>query len=78
MIASSNYFLPAGTAPPATTVEKQLAELDLLCELLEPEEVRELKEKVEKAGSGAPAKEALKRGVVTLGAKAEGKFEEFA
>ncbi|WWD20472.1 hypothetical protein CI109_104948 [Kwoniella shandongensis] len=80
VIASSNYFLPAGTAPSASTIEKQLAELDLLVDILEPEDVKDLKEKVEKAGSGEPAKAAIKEKVASVQSKpeAEGKFSEFA
>jgi DnaJ family protein C protein 2 len=78
IIASSNYFLPASTPAPASTIEKQLAELDLLVELLEPEQVKDLKDEVEKAGAGDGAKAALKSKVGTLGEKGEGKFTEFA
>jgi hypothetical protein len=78
IIASSNYFLPASTPAPASTIEKQLAELDLLVELLEPEQVKDLKDEVEKAGAGDGAKAALKGKVGTLGEKGEGKFTEFA
>jgi DnaJ family protein C protein 2 len=78
VIAASNYFQPEGKAPAASTVEKQLAELDTLVELLEPEEVKDLKEKVEAGGSGEPAKQALKDKVAALGDKASGKFVEFA
>lgn len=78
VIASSNYFQPEGTAPSAQVVEKQLGELDTLCELLEPEEVRDLKDKVEKAGQGEPARAALRDAVKALGDKADGKFAEFA
>ena len=78
VIASSNYFQPAGTAAPASTVEKQLAELDSLCELLEPEDVKDLKEKVEKAGAGDGAKAVLVEKVQSLGDKGAGKFSEFA
>ncbi|EIW71338.1 hypothetical protein TREMEDRAFT_60268 [Tremella mesenterica DSM 1558] len=77
VITSSNYFLPDGTAPPASTVEKQLGELDMLCELLEPEEVKGLKEEVEKAGKDG-AKDVLVNSVKALGDKGEGKFTEFA
>jgi len=49
-----------------------------LVELLEPEEVKVLKEAVEKAGNGAPAKEALVAKAKGLGEKGEGKFTEFA
>ena len=78
VIATSNYFQPEGTAPSAAVIEKQLAELDSLVELLEPEEVKDLKEKVDAAGNGAPAKAALADKVKHLGAKGEGKFVEFA
>ena len=78
VIASSNYFCPEGTAPPPATVEKQLAELDNLVELLEPEQVKELKEKVDSAGQGEGAKSALVESVKGLGEKGEGKFSEFA
>ena len=78
VIASSNYFQPEGTAPSAAVIEKQLAELDSLVELLEPEQVKDLKENVDKAGNGAGAKEALIAKVKELGDKAEGKFTEFA
>ncbi|WVQ84817.1 hypothetical protein IAT38_006974 [Cryptococcus sp. DSM 104549] len=77
-IGASNYFLPAGTAAPASTIEKQLAELDTLVELLEPEEVKDLKEKVDKAGNGEPAKAVLKEKAASLGEKGAGKFTEFA
>ncbi|CAD6587396.1 MAG: hypothetical protein TREMPRED_004748, partial [Tremellales sp. Tagirdzhanova-0007] len=66
VITSSNYFLPTGTVPPPATIEKQLAELDTLCDLLEPEDVKDLKEKVEIAGSGGLAKQALKEKIVGL------------
>ena len=55
-----------------------MAELDTLVELLEPEDVKDLKERVEKAGNGEPAKEALKEKVNSLGNKGDGKFSEFA
>ncbi|BEJ11699.1 hypothetical protein CspHIS471_0201590 [Cutaneotrichosporon sp. HIS471] len=76
VIAASNYF-QAGTASPAV-VEKQLGELDAYCEIAEPEAVKDLKEKIEKAGAGAAAKEVLKAQVAALGDKAAGKFSEFA
>ncbi|ODN79346.1 hypothetical protein L202_03350 [Cryptococcus amylolentus CBS 6039] len=78
VITDSNYFQAAGSAPSAAVIEKQLAELDSLVELLEPEQVKDLKEKIDKAGKGEPAKAALKEKVVELGAKGEGKFAEFA
>ena len=78
MITSSNYFLPAGTAPPPSTVEKQLAELDSLVELLEPEQVKDLKEQVEAAGQGEPAKVVLVNAAQGLGGKGADKFEQFA
>ena len=78
MIASSNYFQPAGTAPSASVIEKQLAELDLLVESLEPEEVKDLKESIDKSGEGEPAKAELVKKVKGLGEKGEGKFTEFA
>jgi DnaJ family protein C protein 2 len=49
-----------------------------LCDLLEPEDVKDLKEKVDKAGSGEPVKAVLQETAVGLGAKGEGKFTEFA
>jgi DnaJ family protein C protein 2 len=76
VIASSNYF-QEGSASPAV-IEKQLGELDAFCEIAEPEAVKDLKEKIEKAGAGAPAKEVLKAKVAELGDKAAGKFSEFA
>ncbi|WRT69846.1 uncharacterized protein IL334_006837 [Kwoniella shivajii] len=78
IISSSNYFQPEGQSPSAAVVEKQLAELDILVDILEPEEVKDLKEKIEKAGNGAPAKAALVESVKAAGAKGEGKFTEFA
>lgn len=60
------------------TVEKQLAELDTLCELLEPEDVKVLKEKIDQVGLGEAVKTELVAGVMGLGGKAEGKFSEFA
>ena len=78
MITNSNYFLPPGSTPPSSTVEKQLAELDTLCDLLEPEDVKDLKDKLEQGGNGESAKQALKDKVVGLGAAGEGKFVEFA
>ena len=78
VIASSNYFQPAGTAPSASTIEKQLAELDILVESLEPEEVKDLKEKIDKSGEGEPAKKELVAKAQGLGEKGEGKFTEFA
>jgi len=48
-----------------------------LVELLEPEDVKDLKEKVEAAGAGERAKAALVEKVKTLGEKGEGKFVEF-
>jgi DnaJ family protein C protein 2 len=59
-------------------VEKQLAELDSLCEILEPEEVKDLKEKVEAAGKGGPAKEAIREKVKASEERGEGMFAEFA
>ncbi|WWC66032.1 uncharacterized protein I303_108654 [Kwoniella dejecticola CBS 10117] len=78
VISSSNYFQPEGTAPSASVIEKQLAELDSLVEILEPEEVKDLKEKVEKAGNGQPAKDALVEKAKATGEKGAGKFTEFA
>ena len=78
VIASSNYFQAEGTAPSAAVIEKQLAELDTLVELLEPEDVKDLKEKIDKAGNGEPAKTELVAKVKSLGDKADGKFTEFA
>ena len=78
VISASNYFQPEGTAPSAAVIEKQLAELDALVELSEPEDVKALKEEVEKAGNGEPAKAVLKAKVAALGDKAAGKFTEFA
>ncbi|ORY34571.1 DnaJ domain-containing protein [Naematelia encephala] len=78
VITSSNYFQPAGASASPAIIEKQLGELDVLCELLEPEAVKDLKEQIEKAGSGEPAKAALVAKVNELGEKAEGKFTEFA
>jgi DnaJ family protein C protein 2 len=78
VIAASNYFQAEGTSLSATVVEKQLAELDTLVELLEPEDVKELKEQVEKAGNGQNAKNVLAAKAKGLGEKAEGKFVEFA
>lgn len=78
VIASSNYFQAEGTSPAPSVIEKQLAELDALVELLEPEEVKDLKEKVEKAGNGEPAKAALVASAKSLGEKGDGKFTEFA
>lgn len=78
VIASSNYFQAEGTAASAQVIEKQLGELDALVELLEPEQVKDLKEKVEKAGNGDPAKAALQEKVAALGDKGAGKFSEFA
>ncbi|KAI9638706.1 zuotin [Dioszegia hungarica] len=77
VIAASNYFLPAITAPSAAQIDAHLTELDTLCDLLEPEEVKDLKEKVEAAGPGEGAKTELKARVVGLGQKADGKFVEF-
>jgi DnaJ family protein C protein 2 len=78
VIASSNYFQAEGTSPSPSVIEKQLAELDVLVETLEPEEVRDLKEKVEKAGAGQGAKAELVNKVKSLGEKGDGKFAEFA
>ncbi|KIR36654.1 zuotin [Cryptococcus deuterogattii 99/473] len=78
VIASSNYFQAEGTVASAQVIEKQLGELDALVELLEPEQVKDLKEKVEKAGNGAPVKAALQEKVAALGEKGAGKFTEFA
>jgi len=44
---------------------------------LEPEDVKVLKENVDKAGDGEPAKQVLVGMVAGLGDKAEGKFTEF-
>lgn len=77
-IANSNYFQAAGTAPSAAVIEKQLAELDAIVELSEPEAIKGLKEKVEAAGTGEPVKEVLKAQVAALGDKGAGKFTEFA
>lgn len=76
-MASSNYFQPSGTPASASIIEKQLAELDLLVELLEPEDVKLLKEKVEGAGTGDGAKLALIEGVKFTGEKGQGKFAQF-
>lgn len=78
IIASSNYFQPTGTSPSAAQIEGQLTELDTLCELLEPEEVKELKDQVEAAGAGEGAKAALVGKAQGLGEKGAGKFKEFA
>lgn len=78
VIASSNYFQAEGTAPSAAVIEKQLAELDAIAELSEPEQIKTLKEKVEAAGNGEGAKAALKEAVAALGEKGAGKFTEFA
>jgi len=75
VIVSSNYFQAEGTSPSPSVIEKQLAELDLLVESLEPEDVRDLKEKVEKAGAGQGAKTELVNKAKTL---PDGKFTEFA
>ena len=79
VIAESNYFVATGS-PSASTIEKQLAEIDALVEILEPEQTRELKEEVEKAGKGDAAKEVIKAKVATVADKeeAKGKFAEFA
>jgi DnaJ family protein C protein 2 len=79
IVADSNYFQASGS-PSASTIEKQLAEIDALVEILEPEQTRELKESVEKAGKGEAAKEAIKAKVATVADKeeAKGKFTEFA
>lgn len=77
VITASNYFQPSITAPTAATIEAHLTELDLLCELMEPEDVKDLKEKVDAAGPGEGAKTELKARVVSLGEKGEGKFKEF-
>lgn len=74
IVAESNYF-QTGSAS-AATIEKQLAEIDALVESLEPEQTRELKEQVEKAGKGEAAKEAIKAKVATVTDKS--KFSEFA
>jgi DnaJ family protein C protein 2 len=74
VVAESNYF-QTGSAS-AATIEKQLAEIDALVESLEPEQTRELKEQVEKAGKGEAAKEAIKAKVATVADKS--KFSEFA
>ena len=78
VITASNYFQPAGTAPAPSTIEKQLAELDSLVELLDPELVKELKEKVEGAGNGEPAKAVLVSAAQGLGDQGQGKFDQFA
>lgn len=76
VITASNYFVE-GT-PSAAVVEKQLAELDSIVELSEPESIKDLKEKIEKAGNGAPAKAVLQAKVAEIGEKGAGKFTEFA
>ncbi len=80
VIASSNYFQPAGASASAATIEKQLGEIDTLCEVLEPEEVRELKEQVEKASAGDAVKQVIVTKAKQAAEKAEGKgkFSEFA
>lgn len=80
VVSESNYFQPDGSAASASVIEKQLGELDALCELLEPEQVRQLKEEVEKAGKGEAAKEAIKRKAAEAAGKegGAGKFTEFA
>ena len=50
----------------------------MLCDLLDPEDVKVLKESIDKAGNGEPAKKELVGKVVGLGEKAEGKFMQFA
>jgi DnaJ family protein C protein 2 len=49
-----------------------------LVELLEPEIVKDLKEKIEAAGGGDAAKAALVEKAKSLGEAGEGKFTEFA
>lgn len=78
VVTASNYFQPEGTAPSAAVIEKQLAEIDSYAEIAEPEDVKVLKEEIEKAGSGEPAKAVLVGKVAALGDKAAGKFTEFA
>ncbi|WOO82120.1 Zuotin [Vanrija pseudolonga] len=78
VISGSNYFQAAGTAPSAAVIEKQLAELDAIVDLAEPEDIKTLKEKIEAAGNGEPAKKVLQAQVAALGDKGAGKFTEFA
>lgn len=82
VVASANYFQPAGTSPSAAIIEKQLGELDLLCELLKADELSELKTEVEQAGAGdsVKAKQAIVNAAtkVAQDASAQGKFSEFA
>ncbi|KAK6908604.1 hypothetical protein I203_102607 [Kwoniella mangroviensis CBS 8507] len=78
VITSSNYFQAEGTSPSPAVIEKQLSELDLLVELLEPEDIKDLKEKIEKAGNGQPAKSVLVEKAKATGEKGQGKFTEFA
>lgn len=80
VVAASNYFQAEGTSASAAVIEKQLAEIDLVAEVLEPEEIRELKEQVEKAGAGEAAKAAIVAKANKAAEKEEGKgkFAEFA
>ncbi|WWC73841.1 uncharacterized protein I206_107813 [Kwoniella pini CBS 10737] len=78
VISSSNYFQPEGTSPSATIIEKQLSELDLIVDLIEPEQVKELKEKIEKVENGKSAKDILIETVKSIGEKGQDKFTEFA
>jgi DnaJ family protein C protein 2 len=79
LVTSNNYFVAAGSSPSPAVVEAQFAELDLLFEALEPEEVGEMKKEME--AKSAPGE--IKKVVVAWAGKAsakvgEGKFQEFA
>jgi DnaJ family protein C protein 2 len=76
VVSESNYFQAEGTSPSAQVIEKQLAEIDALVEALDPEQVKGLKEEVEKAGKGQAVKEAIKARVASVEDKS--KFSEFA
>ncbi|CED82837.1 Zuotin and related molecular chaperones (DnaJ superfamily), contains DNA-binding domains [Phaffia rhodozyma] len=74
-ITNVNYFQPAGQAPSASAIEASLNELDSLCASLEPEEVKSVKDDVEKAGTDAGAVKAALAGWVAK-AVAAGKTED--
>lgn len=69
-ITSNNYFQPAGSAPSAQVIEKQLNALDALVSKLgeeDPTLVGKLREEVEKAASADAKKAALKQATESHG-----------
>ncbi|WFD31201.1 hydroxymethylglutaryl-CoA lyase [Malassezia sp. CBS 17886] len=55
VVTGANYFLPDGTSPSATVLDKQLGALDAICAALEPEDVAALRAACEKSNDAAKA-----------------------